>query len=432
MLVHLKHDRTRQLLEILGSLLLLMQTTTVVFAQKSGAKETGSVLHLTDRIVSNSKLVTVEGSNWGFQVPGKVENELIKLGSITRWGNWRGVIGKQAIWMSDGSWLAGEIQLDTKDQVQLQSRWLQLGSIPTKSIRAMLISPTASLADWINIQQTLLNYSGESDSIWLRDRKQIVGIIQAESLVSSSNSVEILVANQPVAIPLEQISLIAFSPTLQGPIAYDPTEQIGLQDGTLMSCVSITSKDNRIQIVSQAGIKTQSLDFPDDFLSSITYLSHPTQQNVQRLDQLKPASFKHIADSTLEFSLGVNKDVYGQPLTSGSRRDSGIVFHGLAMHSSSQVAFRWDGSSAKLLAEVQLAANAPASTETICKVLLARDGQLATAKEFTLSKASEAESKQLLEIDIAKSQLIVLVVEKSTQSQFGDHVLWLDPRIVSP
>ncbi|MFO0939263.1 MAG: NPCBM/NEW2 domain-containing protein [Pirellulales bacterium] len=432
-------------MNVVTGLFLVTQLFSAGFAQKPGtnepgtnepgtkelgAKELGSVLHLADRVVPNAKLVSVQEAQWGFKIHGKEEPEQYKLAAITRWGSWRGVIGKQALWLSDGSWLVGEIQLDTKDQIQLQSRWLQIGSIPTKSIRAMLISPMASQADWIALQQSLLNYSGESDSVWLRDRKQVVGVIQTESLSSRSTMIEVSASNQSIKIPLDQVAVVAFSPTLHGPISNDPPVQIGLRDGTMLSGRSIKSANNQVEVMCQSGIKVQSLDFPDDFLSSIVYLSCPIQENVQRLDLLKPASYKHIPDSSLEFSLGVNKDVFGQPLITGSRRKAGMVFHGLAMHSSSQVAFRWDGSTAKLIAEAQLSATSPDNTQAVCKVLLARDGQLTTASEFTLSRRVEAEQIRLLEMDISKSQLIVLVVEKGTQSQFGDHVLWLDPRIV--
>lgn len=424
-----KTIRIHNALTALLATFLLTQLVSTGYSQRAGSKDKGQILHWADRISPAASLVAIEDGLWQFQIQGKQDNERLSLEQIVRWGCSRGVLGRQAIWLSDGSWLAGEIQLDSQDRVQLQSKWLQLGPVPIKSIRALLLSPVSSLADWTLVQQAVQNFTGDSDSIWLRDRKQITGLVHLESLTTNSTAIEVTSANQRMKIPLEQISIVAFSPALHGPLPNDPM-QLGLDDGSLLNSSLIKSIENRTEIVCLSGLKAQSLDFPDDFLSSIVYLSHPVQDNVVRLDQLKPASYKHIADSSLDFSLGINKDVYGQPLVTGSRRQAGYVFHGLAMHSSSQVAFRWDGSPGKLLAETQLAANSPATAEAVCKVLLARDGQLATVAEFTLNKQLTADPRQLLEVDVSKSQLVVLVVEKGTQSQFGDHVLWLDARIV--
>jgi NPCBM/NEW2 domain len=160
-------------------------------------------------------------------------------------------------------------------------------------------------------------------------------------------------------------------------------------------------------------------------------LSHSNITNVQQLDQLKPASYRHVSDNQLEYGLGIGRDVNGNPLQFGSRRQSGIAFRGVALHSSARAAYRWDGSPGKFLTEVQLAPTAGRLGSVICKVVLARGGNLQTVSEFSL-RAGDGVTSHLVDIDIDGAQLVVLVVEKADQGQVGDHVLWLDARFSTP
>jgi len=149
------------------------------------------------------------------------------------------------------------------------------------------------------------------------------------------------------------------------------------------------------------------------------------------LSDLTPARYRHLPDSTLSWELGADRDVMGGPL----HTKQSIFLRGLATHSSSQVAYRWDGSPVRMLAEVTLAAALPGAAERLgsvaCQVLIARDGKLQTVHSFSLRRSAEgtAQSVEMIDLELPDAQLIVLVTDKADYGQYGDHVLWLDARL---
>lgn len=405
--------------------LAFLPCVTILAQGPSNKNAAEKILHLPSQIHLDARPLEFKDNAWQFRIGST--DQTVRAEQILRWGNWRGVIGHQAVWLSDGSWLAGEIQFESKDRVQLQCKSLQSPTIPIPMLRAVLIQPVSSLADWQALNQALLSYSDENDSVWLRDRVRISCRIHPESIVNQE-SLEITASNQRTKLDLDQVVALVFSSALHGPLSGEPAMTIGLDDGSLLFATGMSVTRDRFELKTQSGIDLASQDFPGDFVGSVSFLAQQQDEKVHRLDQLKPASYRHLPDNTLEFPLGVNKDVFGKSLVVGNRRKCGMIFHGLAVHSSAQVAYRWSGDSARLLSEVRFATNAPRDAHVNCKVLLARGGQLETAQEFQLVQTPDA--FQLLDIDITNAQLVVLVVEKGKNSQFGDQVLWLDARIV--
>lgn len=424
--------RFRSALKSLTWLVLSILTATTVQGFLVAQDQLTQPLHLADKRFKEAKLTGIQGKQMAFLVAASTGNQTITTQQVVRWGSWRGIIGSQAVWMSDGSWLSGQVQLSDRNQLRLQSKWLNLPELPFRSIRAVVYTPVASLVDWMAMEQMLKSFSGENDVVWLRDRKQLTGVIELDSLTEDVKELSIKVADQKVSVPLEEIAAFAFSPSLFSEVSAEPALQIGIEDGSFLKAVEFSSADGKANFTLPSLAKVASLDDTSEFARAVTFVQNNPIPKLQRLDQLKPASYRHISDSTLEFSLGVNEDVYGKPLVLGSQRHAGIVFHGLALHGASQVAYRWDRSPAKLLAELHMADPESNLGNALCKVMLIRNGKLETVWEATVSSGPVSRRSGIpIEIDINDAQLVVLVVEKGEQGQLGDHVLWLDARIAT-
>jgi NPCBM/NEW2 domain len=430
----------------LRTALLLWQTwvfyvwlATTTHAQEQYAK----VLHLSDRILVDAQLTDFAASQWKFQIgPQEARSaqaastaQAVESDQLVRWGAWSGVIGRQAVWLGDDSWLAGDLELSSSKSIRLQSRWLDLPEIPWSEVRGLVLSPVASLAEWIELESMLRSVEGERDVIWLRDRRQVSGVVDWSQLGTKADQLIIKVDQQQLNIPLVDVLAFVASPALIGPPSSNHRLQVGLIDGSLLNTVAIKSTQRGLSIQLGNLPKVESLDWSGQFCRSINYLSSVELENVQRLDALKYAAYKHLSDNQLDFPLGVNRDVYGKPLTALAkyplaRHQAGIIFHGLAMHSSAQVAYRWDRSPGKLLAEVRLADPTARLGNVQCKVMLARQTKLEEALQFSLQVDDISLASKLVEVDLRDAQLVVLVVEKALQGQYGDHVFWLDARIV--
>jgi NPCBM/NEW2 domain len=421
---------------ILQAVLALTATlSSVVCAQTTPpptpptSQSSGLNLHLADRIVPQSRLSGLEGGVWKFQADPKSKSQELGSQTIVRWGSWRGIVDRSAVWLSDGSWLVGEIGWSERGKLTLQNRWLEVPSIPLQRLRGVILTPTASLQEWTELQQAIQSVTGEDDVVWLSDRGRLTGVVDWTSL-ENSTQLRIKSAGQEVTVPIEEVIAIASSPAL---FSSTPTAslQIGLNEGSLLNVTEITSSEDNVEIALASDFKVQSLGSQTEFITAVNHLSYPQIANVQQLDQMKPASYRHVADNKLEFNLGVGRGVYGELLRIGQRGNAGIVVHGLALHSRAQVAYLWDKSPGKFLAEVMLAPSAGPTGNALCQVLVARGGNLQTATEFRVSSNSnpkQQSTSHLVDVDITDAQLVVLVVEKADHGQLGDHVQWLDAR----
>lgn len=403
-------------------------------------------LHLDDRIQPAAKLVGFQDDQWQFNPVAEQAEQADSAGNARvwtrplRWGQWRGIVGRQAVWMSDDSWLVGSIEFADAGYLRLEHRWLQIPSIPLKSIRGLIYTPSASIYDWLELKNEMQSVSGENDVVWLRGRNQLAGVIDLQSLSPTSSRIKMRVDGETVDLPIEDLVALVFSPILNVRTTIQPKARIGLEDGTLLCISQLRSFQDRFQCELPSVTVVSSLDTSRQFLNAVTYLQYSAPSSVQRLDGLDFAAYRHLSENSLQFDLGVNQDVFGQPLMLGKRRNFGIVHHGLAIHSTAQAAYRWDQSPAKFLAEVRLSVEdgiqneGQVPREVKCKILLARGGKLETAMEFNLVQHATAlqgldVEHQMVDVDVSGAQLIALVVESGRFGNYGGHTLWLDSRI---
>jgi hypothetical protein len=411
----------------------------LLLTQVSLAGEGASLqrLHREDRIVPNSHLRQLRGEQWIFATS---DNERVETARPVRWGQWRGLVDQQAVWLMDGSWIAGRLQGRTADGLLIQNAWLDVMEIPITSIRAVLVSPAASITEWVEMQQQLDSIRGEDDVIWLRDRSRLAGVVdwpqmRGEDLDRANDlrtAISVQLPGGVAEISWSDVRLIAFSPTLLGKIPENrSTIRMGLEDGTLLNASSIENRGDHVAIRIPGLPELKSYDSSELLIRAIDFLGTNELSRATRTDQLEPISYRFLADSELEFPLGVNQSIDGLPMIVGHGQRTGILFHGLAMHSSSQVAYSWDQSPGRFLAEVRLASSAEEYRvlgDAVCKVLAAKQGKLLPLVEFSLGRQADQPDSVLVDVDITDAQMVVLMVEKGRLGQWGDQVYWLDAR----
>ena len=271
--------------------------------------------------------------------------------------------------------------------------------------------------------------------IWLRGKKQLIGLVRWPSGgLTLEDELRIDIRGESIQAAMVDVEAIALSPALHPPLKQESGGKvIGLEDGSLLQVSKWKVLPNKVQLSLLSLNDIVTWDGQAEFASSVRYLSSMPGGAVF-LSSLEPASYRHITDSTLAWPLGRDRDLWGRPLMISHENSVGEVFHGLAMHSSSQVAYRWDRSAGRFLSEVRLAVPQPGSFTELgdadCRVLLAREGKLVEVDAFHLNRRSEKSDYHTVDVDLSNAQLLVLVVEQGTLGQYGDHVLWLDARIV--
>ncbi len=404
-------------------------------------------LHTLDTIQPDAKLLALNSDGrWSFAV-GERETQLAAE-QIVRWGAWTGALDDSAAWLADDSLVCGELILSASG-VALASDWLDVPPLAWNSIRGLVLAPPRTLDNWLVLQAQMQAVDGEEDVLWLANGTRLKGIVRwddaSDSPIGQTLGIDVGAGGvgggdvleggsggQSIRIPLAEIKAIVFSPALLGPVPEQRgTIWISLQDGSRLKTTRIDVSPTGVQLALAGGLQLTSLDSPEQFVSAVVGIARPSAAGTQFLSELSPASYRHLPDSTLSWELGVDRDVLGDALH--TRR--GIFERGLATHSVSQVAYRWDGSAARLLAEVRLAAAPPGAAERLgsvaCKILVARGGELQTAHAFELQRAAHGQSPpvELVDVALQDARLIVLVTDKSDYGQYGDHVLWLDARL---
>ncbi|MCA9127282.1 MAG: NPCBM/NEW2 domain-containing protein [Planctomycetales bacterium] len=411
-------------------------------------------LHTVDDIEMNVSLLSVEAERCVFRKASSklAENETsveisVPTANIVRWGTWTGWTAEQAVWLQGGSWLCGEINVGP-DSVNLDNQWLHTPEIKLPIVRGLVFDPPASLAQAIALRQEMSLVSGGRDVLWLRDGRQVSGTVSFFDSASSQNNkvLQFDFGGRAVEIVLDEVRAIVFSPDLFGPLNNSQQRHlIGLADGSMLRAFQVSSTDAGMSCQLEPDLTVTSLNRGAEFARGITLLASPSRQ-VQMLSAKAPDSYRNLSDTLITWELGRDHDVWQDPL----RTRDGLVPHGLAMHSLSQAAYRWDKRPAHLLADLTLAMPRAAANRGLgsarCKVLVARDGQLVTEIDIGVQRTEQSginhffrfdqepsvESEMAsmpIEVDLTGAQLVALVVEDWKHGQYGDQVFWLDARI---
>jgi NPCBM/NEW2 domain len=396
------------------------------FASDHG--DADKLLHTSQAIMPLATLVELNAKlQWVFDVDAS--QKTLDMKQVFRWGTWHGIQHSPAVWLSDGSWVAGNIKFPSADQVAIRSDFFEPIDVPIRDVRGMVLASPGSLSGWIRLQTELKSAAGNRDTVWLKGNRQVSGVLRVVAVEGQvSPTIELENAGQKISLEYKEIQAIVFSPTLLGKQTQTwQGQSIGIADGSLLHLESMTTERGRVKFALSDHLVLKSLDSRPEFAKAVTYIAN--SQDASYLSKLEPASYRNVTQSQLTWALGRDRDVAGFPLVSGN----GIVEHGVAMHSSSQAAYRWDGRQGRLLAEVRMARPVdgadPKLGSVICQVLLARDGKLQSVFSTKLDRSEQL--GKLIDVDISGAKLVVLVTEQSDFGQHGDHLLWLDARFAN-
>ncbi len=385
------------------------------------------VLHRTGSITPQSHLMdlTIQGK-WVFASPQGEQS--CDVTDIVRWGTWKGVQNRSAVWLVDGSWIVGTIQFE-QNQLIVRSEYFEPLRISNRKVRGIVLAAPASLRSWVHLQSELQATTGNRDVVWLTGNRRVSGVLRSaieEDGVTLRWEVDL--GGQKTVIDPKDVIAISYSPTLLGDLPrWDQEVRLGLDDGTLIYARSLDSSQSRVQMVLPSDITLKSLDSRPEFAKAIRLIERANSA-AKLLSAMEPASYRNPSTNLLTYELGRDLDVYRGPLAAGD----GIVSRGLAMHSPSQVAYRWDGKKANLLAEVRFAAAQDGADDRLgsvqCQILLAKDGKLVPGHTFGLDR-SKPQTMEIVKVDVTDAKLIVLVTDQSDFGSYGDHVLWLNARL---
>ncbi len=413
-----------------------------------------ATLHTTVESVPEAKLSWASDSGeLAFEAAGKDELIRVSCDQVVSWGAWQPAFSQPTVWTADGSWIVGEVSF-SETRLSIKPWWAADVEIPLSQVGGLLLHAPANPNQRRELIGEMLESEGARDLVWLTSGQKVSGLLQIKQ---DAERTQFLLSNggQSVTLAADEIRAIVFSPELVAPPRLSNLQQaVGLTDGTLV-CVSdlgrtlaaLTSKRGA-SLETAGGVKfdihaqaeseaTQSSERrPRTLIDHVIFLAS-SPARCMRLSREEPVSYKYSSESLLDWPLGKNRDVRQSMMTAGR----GIQPCGIAMHATSQVAFRIGEDCKQFIAEVTLsgvpAAESSSRTPSpvqrelgsvTCEVLVARGGKLQQLAEVELSSVYQRRAQ--INVDCQGSQLVVLVVREADKGNYGDEVYWNEARLI--
>jgi hypothetical protein len=427
--------------------------------QRLRAQEVGALLELTTERLEARRLLDITPSGqFLFATPAGPQT--VAPQELIRWRTPRPPRSGAGVWLNDGSWLAGPLSWLDAESVRIENAWLEPVTLKLDELRGVVFSPPRSLAGWLAFEQQLATTHGASDVVWLVGGERLSGLLRGrlDPEVPPPSSLEtrrgelrapgfsvapaagegssrmrwslVAAGGAEVDLPPADLRAVLFSPVLRPALPPPSTGlRLDLRDGSTLFLKEFRRTTNgRMEFVLRDGRTLSSLDDAPQFATGVEHLSH-SPARITWLSSLEPARYRHAAaPGGLQWPLGVDRDLYGQPFIAGGD----WMPRGLALHAPAQVAYRHDGSPARLVAELSVQPrrgdpDVPVGSARF-KVLLARSGQLEEAFDSGVVRAGAP--ARWLNLDVGGAQLIALVVEEAELGTLGDHGWWRGARLV--
>lgn len=362
--------------------------------------------------------------DWSFDflINGAIKN--VSAEQFISWGNRAPLPQRPSILLRDGT----RIVLDSVEQiVRFENGHLQLEpsewepmSIPRE--RLATIDYASDLSDLKATRFQLDRFFDRKEDVVVlssgqSQRGRFVGI--------DTNLVRMNSGTEAIVIRRREIRSIRFANRIEQPRLLDePYALIGLRNGGVLHSGSIWLDDKqRLSIDLGGGVIVKSKNGPlpgTDLIRSVR-LIHPS---VKFLSDIQPFAYKHIPFLTLQWSYGLDRNLFDAPL-----RYRAIPFSkGIAMHSLSRLAFRLPSGFDRFEAEIALDDSSGPGGSVIFRVFLENGGNW--AEEFHSESIVFGMPATDCRVDLNRATGIALVVDGATDTDFLDHANWLDARLV--
>lgn len=406
-------------------------------ANRSSADEVPSQKAvLGDRIIARAQILELQdNSQLGLNADGQTTS--IAYQDFCRIGVHTAPTRFPIALLTDGSYLSFTAIERHKNQFILQTSLWENISIPESLLRAVILAPTGSADAWYSLLDRVSTATGRNDQLLLSSRGWTEGILQwpesSGEILQPDRSQTLRINNEDAQFEVKEIEAIVFSPILTPLTNTKSPGRIGWKDGSLFACSQwrVTQPGDFVEMTLRCGVVLKSLDQPAAVASAIASLTN-RPKSVSFLSDMEASSYKHVDWLTSKWPLGNDRDVYGRRLmVSQDTSRRGIVEKGLAMHATSQAAYRWDKSAGQFLSTVTLALpmerGSTSPGQAIVKILGLKNGKLETL--YTSPVLTSQTAPLDISVSLEGIELIVLMVDAGPGGTLGDHILWLDSRI---
>ncbi len=373
----------------------------------------------------DGKLVQIEQGDFLFET-GAVQPQRVPFDQLVRYGHPPQRERRPVVNLTDGSqlvlaplWVGRPSLLIDETNLTLRGNELREFTTTVDHLRS-IASP--------EVTQKLKREAAKpatTDRLWLASGDRLTGEFRGVS----GTDVVIDVDGESLPIAIDRIALVYLAEhtnrttdkTLD--VRRNVRFDVWLVDGTKLCCkeIEIDDKTARVTLASGAAVRLKSTE------SIACIVGYPKQ--LVYLSDLEAADYKQTPYFNIEWPYTRDENLSGEMLAAGNYRYA----KGIAMHSAARLAYRLPANTERFVADVAIddSANrngAGQGGSVVFRVYVAREGELSLAYESPIIRSGETPLP--VDIDVASSPLLVLLVDYAERGDQNDHADWLDARVV--
>ena len=409
--------RRRLLCPMTWALLLMMARPDLL------ATESTSTLLLPDGTRHQADLVSLARGQLTLRAGPQLQT--VPLSQIVRWQRPHRSSAPPGVLLIDGSFLA----LLSSASLQLRSEsWLTIDSpiwgtvdLPWHTVRAMVVSRSASRREATCLCDELASTNGSSDQIWLDNGDRLSGNL----LALGNQEVVFRLEQRELTIGLERVRAILPAPSRRPESRTSESDVlVGLSDGSQL-CAGAVDFDEQsllVECLPDVILETDPDLSPTGPLDLV--LLQPLGGRTVYLSDREPLDYLHLPYLSVRWSLARDRNLFGDRLCVQNVEYA----KGLGMHSTSCAAYVLQEGDLQFDALLAVDESAGQGGSVVFRVFLDRDGGWRPAFESPTIRGGEA--PRSCSVDLRGASRIALVVDYADRADELDHADWLDVRIL--
>jgi hypothetical protein len=358
-----------------------------------------------------------------FTLEGQTEPRSLKVQDLVRWGEWRKVQPGAQVLLHDRSFILADVLQVTPELLTVDSiNGLGEIKLPRAAVRAIVLQP----ARWKAQPPAKTAAADTPPPSETAELLLANGDRRGGSLVGwDTDVVRWQTGEQTLRVPLGSVVAVEFrkpggdlteerSPAKN----VQPQYWIGFSDGSRVLANSFAKDKTGWQIKLAAG---GELTAETDALATLQTI----HGRAVYLSDLTPAGYKSIPWLTTTWDYQRDRNVTGGEL----RVAGSLALKGLGMHSASRLTYDLDKKYERFTARVGIDDSTEGRGHATAKVY----GDQGDGKWELLHETSALDggtSAAAIDVDVRHLQRLALVVDFAGDGDAGDHVDWLDARLI--
>lgn len=346
----------------------------------------------------------------GLDVVGKPRT--LAAADLVSWGQPAELRKGPIVLLADGGVLPAAVLAVDKTDLSVDSTRLGMLKLPLDSLAGIVFRPPPHAAELDALLDRVAREQGQTDRLILDNGDELTGLIEAESLGSSTLKIKGNLGPVPVAV--RRVVALVFNPALRQQAAGQASAAwIGLSDGARLLAARW-----QLEGESMAWTTPSAAKFKAEAKELVFFM--PPTGRVVYLSDIRPEEYRFLPYLETKWPYKTDRNVTGGQLRCGGR----LYLKGLGVHSAARLSYGLDAPWRRFQAEVGIDDSTGGRGSVGFRVFV--DGK----QKYASPPVRGNMPPQAVTIDLLGAKRLDLVVDYGEAGDVLDHADWLNARLV--